>query len=167
MSDGGRARALAALQNMRSQAADGARRALAREVASLAEVQSEWRALEESLGALGEAQARAEAFCRARTGEVGPAYLLQSADRRVARIRSLRSRAEPWRAEQRARAVAAEWAVTRARSTLAQIEGARRAVDELLAKLRLERARRVEGAEETETAAMGPDRSGPLSRASS
>jgi predicted phage gp36 major capsid-like protein len=123
--------------------------------------------LEEVLGALGEAQARAEASCRAGSGEVGLAHRLQLADRRAARIRSLRSRAEPWRAEQRARAAAAEAAVTRARSALAQMEGARRAVDELLAKLRLEGARRVEGAEETETAAIGPGRSGPLSRASS
>jgi hypothetical protein len=167
VSDGGRERALAALREVRSLAADRAGRELASEVASLAQVQSDRRAVEEALNALREEQGRVEASWRARIGEVGPAHRLQSAVQRAARIRALRSRAEAWSAEQEVRAAAAHAAVAHARSALARIDGERRAVDELLARLRLERARRLERAAEVEATEVGPARAARLSRASS
>jgi hypothetical protein len=152
---------------VRSLAADRAGRELAREVASLAQIQSDRHAVEEALGALREEQGRIEASWRARIGEVGPAHRLQVAGQRAARIRGLRSRADAWSAQQEARAAAAHAAVARAGAALARIEGERRAVEELLARLRLEQARRLEAAAEAEAAEVGPVRAARLSRASS
>ena len=169
-SDGGRERALTALREVRSLAANRAASELAREVASLAQAQSDRRVGEEALNALREEQGRVEASWRARIGEAGPAHRLQSVGQGAARILALRSRAEAWSAQQELRAAAAHAAVARARSALARIEGERRAVDDLLARLRLERARRLEGAAEVAEAGateVGPVRAARLSRASS